>query len=142
MFDVDWAAVLDGDGSVCYLDGRQRMKGWPTYLVGFVVVLRIVLEHLRLLLVVECPWQIICTEVLPPFFAINKPTASNGVSTPRKRSCWPILSGLLEALDTVPDATHICFDCSTLNFLALRNLSRVKVSRRSLHPACSSICLN
>lgn len=58
-----------------------------THLVDLMVVLRIILEYLELLLVLECPRQIIGTELLPPLFAINEPV----------RATWlaPVVEGLV-----------------------------------------------
>ena len=44
-----------------------------THLVRLVVVLMVIFKHLRLLLVVECPRQLICSKLFPPFFAVNEP---------------------------------------------------------------------
>jgi hypothetical protein len=43
------------------------------YLVRLVVVLRIKLEHIRLLLVVESANQIVSAELFPPLLTINEP---------------------------------------------------------------------
>jgi len=43
------------------------------YLVGFVVVLRVVFEDLLLFWVVEVADEVIEVEFFPPFLAINKP---------------------------------------------------------------------
>jgi hypothetical protein len=87
------------------------------HLVGLVVVLRVVLEDLGLLLVLEGLHQVVDTaaEVLSPLLAVDEPVAN--------------------VLDVVnPPAlneTYICLACSTTNFLARRKRSMVKVSRRS-----------
>ena len=44
------------------------------YLVGFVVVLRVVLEDLGLLLVTEIPDQVVDLKFFPPFLTIDEPT--------------------------------------------------------------------
>jgi hypothetical protein len=46
-----------------------------THLVGLVIVLRVVLKHVWPLLVVERLGQVVCSKILPPFFAINEPVA-------------------------------------------------------------------
>lgn len=56
-----------GNGGGC---GGERL--W-VYLVGFVVVLRVVLEDLWLLHVHEVPDQVIRAEIFPPLFAGNEP---------------------------------------------------------------------
>jgi len=42
-----------------------------------VVILRVVLEDLGLLLVVEVPYKIVHLELFPPFFAINEPARTS-----------------------------------------------------------------
>lgn len=42
------------------------------------VVLRIELEHLRLLLVVESARQVVSAELFPPLFALDEPNEENG----------------------------------------------------------------
>lgn len=44
-----------------------------TYLVGFVVILRVVLENFLFLLIIERPDEVVYLEVFPPFLAIYKP---------------------------------------------------------------------
>lgn len=43
------------------------------YLVRLVIILGIVFEHFRFLFVVEVPDEVVDTEFLPPFFAVNEP---------------------------------------------------------------------
>ncbi len=43
------------------------------YLIGFVVILWVVLEHLWLLCVVEVPHEIVYPEVLSPLLAFREP---------------------------------------------------------------------
>lgn len=51
-----------------------------TYLISLVVVLRIVLENLRLLGVLERADQFIGSELLPPLLAFNEPGNDPNVS--------------------------------------------------------------
>ena len=51
------------------MDQRTAME----YIVCLVVVLRVIFEYLGFLLVLECPRQIICTKVLPPFLTVHEP---------------------------------------------------------------------
>lgn len=93
------------------------------HLVGLVVVLRVVLEDLGLLLVLEGLQQVVdtATELLSPLLAVDEPAAH--------------VLGLVNLLAL--EGTYICLACSTLNFLARRKRSMVKVSRRSWKPDCS-----
>lgn len=43
------------------------------YFVGFVVVLRVVFEHFRLLDVVEVAHKVVDAELFPPFLAFDEP---------------------------------------------------------------------
>ena len=93
------------------------------YLVGLVVVLRVVLEDLGLLLVLEGLQQVVdaATELLSPLLAVDE----------------PVSEVLVASNSLILDQTYICLACSTLNFLARRKRSMVKVSRRSWKPDCS-----
>jgi hypothetical protein len=97
---------------------------WVAHLVGLVVVLRVVLEDLGLLLVLEGLQQVVdtATELLSPLLAVDEPVAV----------------GLDVVNSSALEGTYICLACSTTNFLARRKRSMVKVSRRSWKPDCSS----
>jgi hypothetical protein len=43
------------------------------YFIGFVVILRVVFENLRLLLVIEVADEPVEVEFLPPFLAVDEP---------------------------------------------------------------------
>lgn len=47
-----------------------------TYLVGFVVVLRVELEHLGLLVIFEDSGELVSSELLAPLLAISEPVKS------------------------------------------------------------------
>lgn len=47
-----------------------------TYLVGFVVVLRVELEHLSLLVIFEDSGELVSSELLAPLLAISEPVKS------------------------------------------------------------------
>ena len=77
-----------------------------TYLVRLVVILWIVLKDLRFLLVVKRSDEIVCSELFSPFLTIYKPMHCEQVQA---------------AAEVI--GAHICLECSTLNFLALRKRS-------------------
>ena len=126
-----------------------EFTGDSAYLVCFVVVLWVVFEDLCFLLVVEVGHQSVDTsaECRSPLLAVEEPSYESSEATLVLRR---------NSHEMVADA-YICFDSSTLNLRALKNLSyrpyqllvgkrvipinltMVKVSKRSLQPACSSI---
>ena len=48
----------------------DRMAGLCTYLIDLVIILRVVLEDLWFLFVIESPYEIVRTEGLAPFLAV------------------------------------------------------------------------
>jgi hypothetical protein len=81
---------------------------FSTYDIGLVVVLRVVLEDLGTLLVVECLKKVVYTtlEVFSPFLTVGEPGCVSASRAQRGRHY-----------------TYICFARLTSNFLARRNRS-------------------
>lgn len=88
-----------------------------TYLIDLVVVLRVVLEDLWLLCVLEGMHKFIGTEFLSPFLVRNEPEDFLSILVPFQRCHFH---------------TYMSYDIWTLNFLALRNRRSVRVSNRSV----------
>lgn len=68
VFDVDWSPILELLAKKC---GSEE-----THLVCLVVVLRIILEDVCFLFVVECLDKFICAKLFSPLFIGNEPGMS------------------------------------------------------------------
>lgn len=77
---VDFAQFFDVDGTAILSQisiARSKKRRERTYLVRLVVVLRIKLEDLGLLNVIEVADEIVGAKLFPPFLTVNKPGSNN-----------------------------------------------------------------
>lgn len=96
-------------------------------LVDLVIILRVVLEHLRLLLVIERAGKIVyaALEVFPPFLAVKEPVTGPRSAPLSMDDALRVLNEWLEVANgkSLVDMAYIFFDASTSNLRARRNLS-------------------
>lgn len=111
-----------------------RSDVW-THLIGLVVILRIVLEQLWFFRIVKVRHERVSSEFRPPFLASNEPEQQ----THTENQYIYTLHIHTRIQQNQTETAYMFFAASTLNFLALRNLSSVIVSNRSLYPSSSRV---